>query len=319
MNKKNPLKLSVVPLRAIAGGFYDIQKMRIAMGNRIAANFKIRLGQETGMSEADLDKEAKDLLVKVRIAYKSMADAAAKLPRISKFEGNEVISDYAEFVLAEGYAFFMDQEERALKQIKQIIHTNPFWNHWMEGVKGLGELMALVILSYVDIAEAKYPSSIWKFAGLDVAEDGHGRSKRKEHLIKKIYTNKYGVETERDSITFHPLLKSKLIGVLGPSFIKSGNEKYVKVYTDYKHRLENHPKYKDGSERPPWVSATAKYSPKLRRHNMAIRKMVKIFLIDLYVAWRSFEGLPVSEPYAKAKLGIVHHENRVFDQNLVTQ
>jgi hypothetical protein len=43
-----------------------------------------------------------------------------------------------------------------------------------------------------------------------------------------------------------------------------------------------------------------------QRHNMAMRYMVKMFLIDLYTKWRTLEGLPVSVPYSEAKLGIKH-------------
>ncbi len=44
------------------------------------------------------------------------------------------------------------------------------------------------------------------------------------------------------------------------------------------------------------------------RKNMAIRYMVKMFLKDLWVAWRTLEGLPVTPDYAEAKLGLKHGE-----------
>jgi hypothetical protein len=34
--------------------------------------------------------------------------------------------------------------------------------------------------------------------------------------------------------------------------------------------------------------------------------MLKRFLVDLYKAWRSLEGLPVAPEYSVGKLGIVH-------------
>jgi hypothetical protein len=105
------------------------------------------------------------------------------------------------------------------------------------------------------------------------------------------YQAKDGTEKERLSITFNPFLKTKLIGVLGTSFLRSGSQ-YAQVYYDYKNRLENHPKYKDVS--------------KAHRHNMAIRYMIKMFLKDMWVFWRKAEGLEVTPSYAEAKLGIVH-------------
>ena len=40
---------------------------------------------------------------------------------------------------------------------------------------------------------------------------------------------------------------------------------------------------------------------------MALRYMVKRFLVDLYKEWRSIEGLTIVEEYAVRKLGLVHH------------
>lgn len=38
-----------------------------------------------------------------------------------------------------------------------------------------------------------------------------------------------------------------------------------------------------------------------------MRYMVKMFLRDLYVAWRTLENLPIAETYQEAKLG-KHHK-----------
>ena len=152
--------------------------------------------------------------------------------------------------------------------------------------------MSAVIISEFDITKAKYASSLWRYAGLDVAQDGRGRSSRKEHLIDVEYTDKDGNQQTKKSLTHNRFLKTKLIGVLGPSFLRAGDHKYSQIYYDYKHRLENH--------------ATHSEKTKLHRHNMAIRYAVKLFLADLYVAWRECEGLPVHPAYHEEKLGIVH-------------
>lgn len=68
---------------------------------------------------------------------------------------------------------------------------------------------------------------------------GAGRSRHKDHLVRVKYINKAGQEAERDSITFNPFLKTKLIGVLAKSFLRAGNEEYCKVYYDYRNRLES--------------------------------------------------------------------------------
>ena len=51
-------------------------------------------------------------------------------------------------------------------------------------------------------------------------------------------------------------------------------------YDNYKNRLENSPAHTEKS--------------KGHRHNMAIRYMVKMFIIDLYKVWRTVEGSGLS-------------------------
>jgi len=295
-------------LKAICSGFYDLQQLRIQTGNRIVANFKIRLGQATSEPEKELDKEGKEILERIRKAYKLIADAAADLPRVGKFEGNEVISDYAELTLASMYESLYEREESYLKMIKSIVHTEPFWKYWMKDVKGLGELLALAIFAKIDISKARHPSSLWKYCGVDVAPDGKGRSRSQEHLVTVEYLDKETSEIKsKQGISFNPWIKTKLLGVLGSSFLRAGDNKYSKIYYDYRHRLESHPKYKDGGTAPT-KSKNGKQlpSPKQHRHAMATRYMIKMFLVDLYSAWREFEGLPVSKPYNESKLGIGH-------------
>jgi len=81
------------------------------------------------------------------------------------------------------------------------------------------------------------------------------------------------------------------MGVLSKSFIQSKSP-YKDIYDNIKHRLEHHADYKDVS--------------KGHRDMMARRYMVKIFLIDLYVAWKEVEGLEAYPPYHVAKLGMTH-------------
>jgi hypothetical protein len=143
-------------------------------------------------------------------------------------------------------------------------------------------------------------------------KDGRGRGRYREHLVKYSYTDKDGKSAVRDGLSFNPFLKTKLVGVLASCFLKQSPDKckYRRVYDEYKHRMENHAKYgtqNDARRTAEAKKAGRKYSPKAHRHNMAMRYMTKIFLQDLWVAWRTVEGLPVTPTYAEAKLGYVHH------------
>lgn len=279
-------------LKVIVRGAYDLQKLRIMMGNRIVANFKAKLGQHPGEPEDDLDEQSKTILVDLRQRYTKITDGVKNYPKQANFIGDELISSYTELCLIGQYVDLEVDENRHFRRLESVLEDFPIYTDYLKDVRGIGPAMAGVLISEIDIAKARYPSSLHKLAGLDVAEDGRGRSRKAEHLVKVKYVNRDGEEAERNSITFNPFLKTKLLAVLATSFIRLANPMYAPIYRNYKHRLECHPEHQQKT--------------KLHRDRMAKRYMIKIFLIDLYRVWREMEGLPVSLPYAEAKLGIVH-------------
>jgi hypothetical protein len=280
-------------LKTIVRGAYDIQKLRIMMGNRIVGNFKAKLGQKPSESEDTLDMDAQDIIKTLRVSYKKITDGVTSFPRQKTFKGDEVISNFTELALLDEYFELERAESTHFRRLGMILREFPIWNDFMDDVKGVGPAMAGVIISEINIHTAEYPSSLHKYAGLDVVK-GEGRGRFKHHLEESTYTDKDGAEQTKMGITFNPFLKTKLIGVLGSSFIKQKAETspYRSIYDSYKHRLENHPKHKEKT--------------KGHRHNMAVRYMVKKFLTDLYNAWRRLEGLTVAPTYEEAKLGMTH-------------
>ncbi len=312
---------------------YDVQHQRIQTGNRICAEIKIRLGQAPGESEEVLSKEAKVYLKKVRDEYKRISDAFAIYRRpsnYSKIEYKEysVLTDAAMVLFAHSYVQQLENEEHMVKVIAKIVSEQPLWDAFLKDIKGCGPLMSAVILTEFDINKADRISKFWKYAGLDVADDGRGRGRYKEHLTDQPYTDKDGKAQTKKGITFNPFLKTKLVGVLGGAFLKQvswvetiknhfeatsedfrktkkdkgktlyfvveSEGKYRIVYRNYKHRLENHANHKDKT--------------KGHRHNMAMRYMIKIFLQDLWLAWRALEGLEITKPYHEAVLGHKHKD-----------
>jgi hypothetical protein len=165
------------------------------------------------------------------------------------------------------------------KQIKEEVKNVPIWTEFLQNVRGVGEQMAAVLISEIDIYRAEKPSSLWCYAGL---------APEKDKPIK-------GVKNK-----FNAFLKSKIVGVLGQAFI-STKSPYTKFYYEYKHRKESdnwgvdNPKPKD-KDRP----------KAMHQHNAAKRYMCKMFLTDLYVAWRTMEGLSIREPYQEEYLGHIH-------------
>ena len=285
-------------VRSIVRGYYDVQKLRIQIGNRVVANWRALRGIKPGEKTSTGDVETQRLLKQLERDYRRLTDGLVQresqvILKPAKFVGTALITSYAEMLLMSEYIVLTGAEKQLYKAMKASLAGVPVYEKFLKTVQGIGPAMAGVIISEIDIARARHPSSLWRYAGLDVAEDGRGRSRRSEHLVKIKYTDRNGQPAERNGITYNPFLKTKLIGVLGPSFIKQGDRSiYEDVYRQYKHRLETHPKYKDESPG--------------RRHNMAVRYMIKMFLLDLYTVWRPLENLPASKPYCEAKQGIQH-------------
>ena len=306
-------------LKTIVRGSYDIQALRIQMGNRIVCNFKAKLGQKPSEKEDEMDSKGKLILKNLRASFKKITDGVKIFPSKTKFVGDELISQYTELVLISQYIEFESLEKRHFRMLGKVLEDYPIYTEWLIDVRGVGPAMAGVLISEIDIHKAEYPSSLHMYAGLDVAEDGKGRSRRKEHLRDWDYIDKDGNPAVRKGITFNPFLKTKLIGVLAASFLRAviitgtkeennrvvENNKYSQIYYDYKNRLENHPSH---------IEKT-----KGHRHNMAKRYMIKIFLLYLYIEWRKIEGLTVSKPYHEAKLGIIHKKNNKQGEGIPLQ
>lgn len=279
-------------IKAIVNSCYDVQKLRIQTGNRIVANFQSKLGIKPGKKPET--KEVDRLLLIIRREYGQITEGMIKLTK--NFKPGKIITEWTELLLIHQYETLFDSEKKLFKDLFKAIQGKPIWEGFLKDQKGVGPAMAGVIIATIDIYKATYASSIWKYAGLDVAWDGKGRSKRDEHLIKVEYTGKDGKLKKRSSITYNPFLKSKLVAVLAPCFLRAKGH-YADIYNDYKNRLYNRSDI--DKEKKGW---------KGHIHNMALRYMVKMFLIDLYNEWRAQEGLPVAKPYHEVKLGKVHRK-----------
>lgn len=339
-------------IRTYVRSAYDFQSLRVQMGNRVIANFKVKLGQEAGQPEEEMSAESKTLLADLRASHKKLADAMPK--QVKNFVGDALITSFAEFSLISSYLKLEEDEAKHFKDLEKILQGVPVYTEFLEGVRGVGPAIAGVIISEIDPHKMTYPSSLWKYAGLDVAyvqndktgvQEWQGRSRKANHLVTRDYLNSKGEAATRQSITFNPFLKTKLIGVLGSSFLLSSrvlvddkntssakrlalavskgfdpksvcspemkqavinylraqghtvvmdSSPYQVAYENYKNRLNNDPRHKDKNDK--------------HKHNMAVRYMVKRFLVDLYKAWRPLEGLPVAPEYSEAKLGMIHGE-----------
>lgn len=247
----------------------DFQRMRKAMDNRI--------GRKADGEAIDVSKVDRPMF---------------KVGDYDVFQG---LSDNAR-----------SQEKVAEKEMKKMLERFPIYTHFLRGVKGVGPISAAWIVGSYDISIASTVSKLWQYTGLN-AELVRGK-KRKEHndgTYEIILTDDM---IRGDKMTsgfvapFNKELRTALLGVMADGFIKAQNSYALDFYYPYKHRLEN-------SEREvlhlgkmvPWKDVS-----KGHRDRAAKRYMLKMFLKDLYVEWRTLEGLPVRASYQEEYLGHVH-------------
>ena len=295
-------------IRALIEGVYGIQKVRIATGNRVAANFRADLARvESQSSDVSMEEDAEvaSLLDAITAEYASILQYAkeAKSASGSKITAATIsasiralekklqhIKDYVDYSLVTTYIYLCEAESTQLKTLKCVVEQHPMWERFFKDVKGCGPAMAGMCLAYLNPYAARHASSFWKYTGLDVVHTDKGMKGRSMALTEeREYVDKQGNIRTKKSLTYNPELKTKLVGVLGGAFLKAKDSKYGKIYYDYKNRLDNR--------------VDSEELTKAHKHRMAIRYAVKIFLADLWAEWRAYEGLSVSKPYAEAYLG----------------
>lgn len=311
-------------LRDVIDALYDMQKLRIASGNRLYQIFKDKSDADSTIkdeiekekqketdSEEVLDAKADEILKTVNSEYKEltayMMDNNKTIAlALKKIETIKILTK-TDYSMVKAYNLLLESEESYKKVLEANIKDHPVFTGFLSQVKGCGPMMSANIIAYLDPYKARHASSFRKYAGLDVVttkdkdgnpvvdEDGsivtHGRKMGDTEDYE--YIDKNGNKAIKKGLTYNPKLKSKLIGVLASGIIKAKDPVYTKIYYDYKIRLENHPKHREKSA--------------AHRNNMALRYMIQKFLSNLWVYWRTLEGLEVTLPYEVDKLGMRPH------------
>lgn len=379
--------------RQIARTSYQMQDMRIRIGQRLVAAYKLKLGVVPGVKEdeqnpevdlAILDNLRKDYL-RMTDGLASYVDNTTKLPSVKKFSPQGMISNYFELIMANQYFSTLAQEERSFKLLESILDQIDLYRDFLSKIPGLGPQMASVLLSEIDLTRSKYVSSLWRHAGLDTVkiyayeneagkeirisleeaepfisrdDDGNifykgipvrektvGRDRRDYSMVDRTYIDASGKEAVRRSLSHNPWLKTKLLGVLGPSFLKRSvvfvdNQKMTteervmlakshgwdkpltkaadrqemnQFLAQHGHKVEQrlskygklYYQYRTRYDHTPRF----KTSSDAHKHEMAMRKIMQDFLADLYNYGRAILGLPVAPRYAEEKLGIAHGQN----------
>lgn len=276
-------------VRKLVKGAYDLQDLRLATGSRLVANFRSKLG--IAPDEEVEDDMKKKIMSELQSHHKRLTDGIAKVTRRPNYDFEDgIIDSYVELRLVDRYLRLVEEENQAFKDVGDALEGVPIWDEFLEGVDGVGNATGGCIVSELDPHKAPYPSSFWKYCGLDVV-DGEGKSNKKEHMETVEYVNSDGEKDTRKSLGYNPFIKTKLMGVLAVNLLRNGSD-YRKHYDQYKHRKETDPECD-------WTGGHIEMA--------ARRKMIKQLLKDIHLKWRDLEGLSVPLPYHAAKQGNMNH------------
>jgi hypothetical protein len=161
-------------------------------------------------------------------------------------------------------------------RIADCLESHPDYP-WFSRVKGIGKENIAKVVALIDIERAETISALWKFSGY---APGDKRIKGQ----KLEYNSKLRMLCWRVAGS---LLKAK-----GKYY-----EKYLEAKEYYTKRCE-----RDGIKILPQAKIKGKDGNGVisegHIHNMALRKMIKLFLAHLWLTWREARGLPIRAPYS---------------------
>lgn len=202
-------KETQLQIRCLVSNLYDLQKMRIAVGNRVVQSFYIQMGIEPGSKKETGDEESLAMIQKLKKEYDKVTELMIEnkytikkqLSKLPKNVSLDYIKNELDYKMIEQYVNIMESEEETTKILKKYVQMHPMWDRFFKDVKGCGEVMAANCIAYLDIDKARHVSSFWKYCGIDtvlerdengnalyVAPDNHDNKYRR----KAVYEDEYG-------------------------------------------------------------------------------------------------------------------------------
>ncbi|MEK7555259.1 MAG: hypothetical protein AAB516_00330 [Patescibacteria group bacterium] len=195
-----------------------------------------------------------------------------------------------------------DLEKYADERIASLIKSHPAYP-WFSRVKGVGKENIGKVIGLVDIEKANTISALWKFAGYHV-DNGKAPKRVKGG-------GKLGYNSQLRSMCWR----------LASSLLK-GQGKFYKYYLVEKGKYQSR-FISQGMKIVPASQLSRNNGKKQETegkiseghiHNMALRKMIKLFLACLWLEWRKAEGLSTRSPYSHEYQG---HTTMISPEEMV--
>lgn len=170
-------------IRALISNVYDMQKLRIASGNRLVQSFYYQLGLNPSESPDNLDDKSKKMLDIIKKEYNRISDGIVKsgstlrkqIKEIQK-EGTadsalQYIKSEIDYKMVDNYMLLLKSEEGSIKILDKYVKDHPLYENFFKDIKGCGTLMSAMCIAYLDPRKARYVSSFFRYCGVDTVRD----------------------------------------------------------------------------------------------------------------------------------------------------
>jgi hypothetical protein len=210
-------------------------------------------------------------------------------------------------------------KKRLSAELEDLLQQFPIWTEFLEGVEGIGPVLAARLICDLNPFLSDKPSSFVHYAGMNPTYVFGRKNMSKAEATAAIKKNpnwkivgtkstpsgghRYIVETdicvkadrptEGFILPYNKELRKTVCGVIMGSMLKTAKgHKYEQIYRNARTRL---------LQDPAW-----QYRGDSHQHRHATRIAMTQLVIDLHINWRTLYGLHVRPPYAEEKFGHKH-------------
>jgi hypothetical protein len=224
-----------------------------------------------------------------------------------------VVKEDIEKTFAEALELERKTETEYERIVWREIKDLPIIAQWLIRVRGIGpRLSGLLVAIIGDVGRFPNVAKLWAYAGLHVKD---GKAVKREKGQKANWSAELKMTCWKIAQSFvkcggpyrdlYDTYKAYLIA----REVRNGNVIWKTDVKSSKFVAAHVPKGADTTpptKQPDWTLG--------RINNMALRRTAKLFLSHLWAIWRELEGLPVTEPFAKARLG---HESMIDPWDMI--
>jgi len=273
---------SAPTIRFLIEQYYDIQKLRVATFNRIVAYCKAKDSHENSENQ---DLNASHHQFENHPEYADQLEGGSEKERadgkyrdeawdLAESEPDDLPREVRDLIWY--FKSLYSTEKNLAKRLDIWSRDHSLRMEFLSTIRGIGPILSSGLIAWLSpISRFENISKLWKYCGLAPGQK----------------------RTSGEKTNYNPKLKT-FMWKIASSFEKQKPEacKYRKIYDEKKAYYMSRPDLKADIE-------SGRKGAKLHVRLMAMRYAVKRFLADLWVVWRTMEGLPVTKPYAIDILG----------------